>query len=64
MKHPKPGFLVSFEFDLNPQGVDSAKKISRKRLGKPKKISRRLGRRHCFQYSLTDLLFLPHVYFI
>ena len=36
MKHPKPGFLVSFEFDLNPQGVDSAKKISRKRLGKPK----------------------------
>ena len=36
----KLGFLFSFEFDLNPWGVASAKKISRKRLWKPKKILR------------------------
>ena len=36
----KLGFLFSFEFDLNPWGVASAKKISRKRLWKPQKILR------------------------
>ena len=37
-------FSVSFEFDLNSWGVDSAKKPSRKCLGKPKKFLRDSGR--------------------
>lgn len=61
----KLGFLFSFEFDLSPWGVASAKKTSLK--AKKKKflrVSAFFIFQTCFQYSLTVLLFLSHVCFI
>ena len=50
-------FVFQFEFDLNPWGVASAKKVSRKRLWKPKKISPRFGRNLFYFSNLFPVLF-------
>ena len=46
----KIGFFVFLWIDLNPRGVQGAKKTSRKRLWKPKKFFPRFGR-HRFYFS-------------
>ena len=56
-------FLFPFEVDPNSWGVDSAKKPSRKRLGKPKKFLRDTGRHLCCFANLFPVLFDRFVVF-
>ena len=55
--------MFSFEFDLNPWGVTSAKKISRKRLWKPEKNYPCFGRNFFYFSNLFPVLFDRYIVF-